>query len=79
MPAQRKSHDPPLPWFVSPFDLLVQRAPMDDPPPRQREPAIPFDEHLHVRPQVVPPGEGSHLIPIDELSPEDLVLVPLRG
>uniref|UniRef100_A0A831TET4 Uncharacterized protein n=1 Tax=Thermorudis peleae TaxID=1382356 RepID=A0A831TET4_9BACT len=51
--------DWPLPWFISPFDVVVQRALMDDPPQEQsgirtQSTTAPSDRTSQASPQDAP-------------------------
>lgn len=68
----------PLPWFISPFDVLVQRALMDDPPrERSRERSRPVRLHgdlSHGASQQPPLDDDPRTLSIDGLSAEAVAL-----
>ncbi len=67
MPRGPKPGEWPLPWFVSPFDLLVQRALMDDPPRRHTGSGVPVDEGVSPAGQPQPQEDEPRPISIEEI------------
>lgn len=67
MPAGSKPDEWPLPWFVSPFDLLVQRALMDDPPRRHTGSGARVGERVPPAGQPQPQEDEPRPISIDEI------------
>lgn len=67
MPAGSKPEEWPLPCFVSPFDLLVQRALMDDPPRRHAGSGARVDDQVPPAGQPQPGEDEPRSVSIEEI------------